>query len=230
MATVPRVVRNCVIHPRGVLLVAAAAGLSAAVPARAELTHRFNFNDGTANDSVGAAHGVLVNGPQVTGGQLVLGNDGVNNNPASGRYVDLPNGIAQTSALTLETWVTFQGGNLWQEIATLGTGSLGELEPGPVTRGYQGTDYVALIPLASTSKVWGTIRNGPNTADEQPTVSSSPLPVGSEHHLAYAVDYPAGTATLYMDGQQVGQRGTAATQLSPTTPANGSGTTSGPRR
>ena len=44
--------------------------------AEAALTHRYSFNDGTANDSVGTAHGTLIgtNG-SIAGGQLVLANN-----------------------------------------------------------------------------------------------------------------------------------------------------------
>ena len=45
------VLRNSLVAP---LVVVAAA------PAGAALTHRYSFNDGTANDSVGNAHGVPV--------------------------------------------------------------------------------------------------------------------------------------------------------------------------
>jgi len=34
--------------------------MTPADPAGAAMTHRYSFNDGTANDSVGTAHGVLV--------------------------------------------------------------------------------------------------------------------------------------------------------------------------
>src|SRR5438034_115595 len=84
---------------------AAAAILAAANLAKADLTHRYSFNDGTANDSIGGANGLLVNPDglaTITGGQVNFANNGVNNNVLTGHYVDLPNGIAATSSFTIE--------------------------------------------------------------------------------------------------------------------------------
>ena len=50
-----RCARSCL----AVLVVVAPAFAGAA------LTHRYSFNDGTARDSAGAAHGVAVNGPRI---------------------------------------------------------------------------------------------------------------------------------------------------------------------
>src|SRR3954468_20187179 len=93
-----------------------------AVPGSAwgTLTHRYSFNDGTANDSVGTANGVLVNGAAVQGGSLVFDpavNTGFNTSPATGQYVDLPNNIARTRAFTIEAWTTWRGGAAWQRVA-----------------------------------------------------------------------------------------------------------------
>src|SRR6476646_10448658 len=74
-----------------------------AVPGSAlgTLTHRYSFNDGTANDSVGAANGVLGNSATVSGGQLNLVNSGTSNVVTTGQYLDLPNNIAKTVNLTV---------------------------------------------------------------------------------------------------------------------------------
>lgn len=69
------------------------------------LIHRWTFNDGAANDSVGTAHGSLYNGATISGGQLRL--DGVNDYFRTGP-------IAETlSARTLMAWVTLS--NLTQQ-------------------------------------------------------------------------------------------------------------------
>ena len=69
--------------------------------AQAVLTHKYTFNDGTANDSVVVtpANGTLTNGATTTlGGQLAL--DGVND------FVDLP---GATVAINTYTDATFEG-------------------------------------------------------------------------------------------------------------------------
>jgi len=182
--------------------------MTPAVPAGAAMTHRYSFNDGTARDSVGGANGVPVNGASIANRQLNLANGAVPN-PATFQYVDLPNQIARTPALTLETWVTDGGSGLFAEIASFGTGTGGERQPGEgiPTGGFIGTEYVALIPnLPYNQRVGlaGTIRNV--AVIEQPLVAPPPLPLNVEHHIAYAVDFPNREAALYLDGARVGLR------------------------
>jgi hypothetical protein len=186
------------------------AALLLAPAAHGSLTHRYSFNDGTANDSVGGAHGVPIHSPQVAGGSVNFANNGLSDNPLTGQYIDLPNQIARTPALTLETWVTYRGGRTFQEIASFGTGSAGELQPdtpNPATGAVYGTDYIALIPSMNYNNreaTYGTIRRA--TPEEQPTGSAAPMSLNAEHHLVYAVDYPGRTSVLYIDGQEVGRR------------------------
>jgi hypothetical protein len=90
------------------------------VSVQASLTHKYNFNDGTANDYVGGANGVLMNGATVSGGKLVLANNGTNANPATGQYVSLPANILKTLNFTVECWFTWNGGKPWQRILDLG--------------------------------------------------------------------------------------------------------------
>src|SRR3954453_7565774 len=102
--------------------------------ARAALTHRYSFNDGTANDSVGSANGTLVgtNG-SISGGQLVLANtgEGSQNPGATGAYLDLPNGLMTSSAatagaVTVEMWITMQTQRDWAAAFSAGTSINGE--------------------------------------------------------------------------------------------------------
>lgn len=94
------------------------------VPPR--LKHRYSFNDGTANDSIGGAHGTFYNGSgqsSISGGQLNLVN------PAGSRddYVELPPYILDITnvingALTFVMWVTIPpNSNAWMRIFDFGT-------------------------------------------------------------------------------------------------------------
>src|SRR5690348_15889891 len=101
------------------VIVACAALVMSSALSQGALTHRYSINDGTSDDAVGGANGSLINGATVSGGQLVFSptaNNGTNANAATGQYMSLPSNILQTRAFTLETWVTWRGGNAWQRI------------------------------------------------------------------------------------------------------------------
>jgi len=168
--------------------------------ARADITHRYSFNDGTVNDTVGGANGVLVNGASVSGGQLVLANDGVNTSPVTGQYASLPVNILHTQNFTLEAWFTCNGGNPWQRILDLGNSV-----PDPV-HGMIGQGFIILTeqagghPLGQISiNSWG------NSLDTEAVVGTTAFPVGGEHCLAYTHDfYNTGHEQLYLDGVLIG--------------------------
>src|SRR5690348_11665631 len=118
-------------------MLAVAAAASAAIGtitdhAKAALTHRYSFNDGTANDSVGTANGTLINPSHGTlaNGMVNLANSGTSNDPLANSYVDLPNNLGQTSSFTIEGWATWGGGGDWQRIFDFGNTSAGEQLPG----------------------------------------------------------------------------------------------------
>src|SRR5688572_14764944 len=120
--SVVRSILDRTILNRSVLGTAAAAAALALVHqqgAQAALTHRYSFTT-DANDSVGTAHGVLVQGANVSGGQLVLANSGTTNDVTTGQYLDLPNNIMKHSSFTVEGWASWGGGNAWQRIFDFG--------------------------------------------------------------------------------------------------------------
>ena len=196
---------------RPIPALALCASLLCAAPAMAALTHRYSFNDGTANDSVGGAHGVLVNGAPVTGGRLAFDpavNTGFNSNPATGQYLDLPNNIAGTRVFTLEVWTTYRGGSRWQRILDFGNNSSGvEILPSDkTTLGYHGVGFIILSP-----------RNGLNFPVAQVSVHTSggdedtdwvganfELTRNVEHHIVFGHDPDAGIDSLWIDGQLAG--------------------------
>src|SRR5262245_30777207 len=72
------------------------------------LTHLYTFNDGSANDWVGNAHGALLNGATVAAGQLVLANNGVTSGQSTVvQHVKLPSGVLPAAgSFTIEAWYT----------------------------------------------------------------------------------------------------------------------------
>jgi alpha-L-arabinofuranosidase len=86
------------------------------------LIHRYSFNDGTANDSVGTANGTFYN----ASGNASIANGQLNLVGSSGDYVDLGPGIITTTnittgAVTFEAWATFNPVNgAWARLFDFG--------------------------------------------------------------------------------------------------------------
>lgn len=132
--------------------------LLATPQADAALVHRYSFN-GNVNDSVGGAHGVIVDAgstPSATfaNGQLTLMTEFLQPgaNIPEGAYVDLPNGLVSSAAnggvaneLTIEMWA--QAGINWQWAPLFTAGGLHVGDGEGMQNGHL-ADYVQFIPLA----------------------------------------------------------------------------------
>jgi hypothetical protein len=173
---------------------------------RAAITHRYSFNDGTVNDSIGNAHGVLANGASVIGGKLVLANDGVQTNASTGQYVSLPLNVLQTRNFTLAVWFTYGGGNAWQRIIDFGNSV-----PNP-TNGMVGQGFIILANSGSSIIGQFSLNSWGGTPTD--VVNGTAWPVGGQHCLAYVHNLNMGQELLYLDGKRVGL-GTAS--IDPTT-------------
>ena len=168
-----------------------------ALVGKGAITHRYSFNDGTANDSIGSAHGVLVNGASVSGGRLVLANDGIQTNASTGQYVALPVNILQTRNFTLAVWFSYGGGNIWQRIIDFGNSvpdpAYGMAGQGFIILANSGRSIIGQFSLNSAGGTPTDVVNG-----------GSGLPVGGQHFLAYVHNLDMGQELLYLDGQRVG--------------------------
>jgi hypothetical protein len=196
---------------RHALVVSALLVLPAA-HVRAALTHRYSFNDGTANDSVGTANGVLVNGATVQNGSLVFSpavNTGFNTSPATGQYADLPNNIAKSRAFTIEAWTTWRGGAAWQRIADFGNNNFNfEIQPSDkTTTGYFGFGFILLTtsnnnghPIAQLS-----VNSSGGSNDTDLVGAIVPFPQNTEVHVVYSHDPDTGVDALYANGVLLGQ-------------------------
>ena len=155
---------------------------------QATLIHRYSFNGtGTeATDSVGNAHGTIVDASLDGSGSLTL--DG----GAESQYVDLPDRIVSVlPSATFEAWVTWQGGDSGQRVFDFGDQNTG--------RSNGGQSYVF---LSAKSQLSGTLRAAFRRADSQEdSVSdSTELALGSVSHVAVVVDPDTETISLYRDG------------------------------
>lgn len=169
------------------------------------LVHRYSFN-GTGTmvvDSMGTAHGTVVNTTLSGNGRVTLAGD------SSDQYVDLPNGILSAwDDITIEVWATWQGGSTSQRVFDFGMNSAGE-----GSNSGTGTHYFYLNPRNSSTD---SLMFGANftdaggdyaTADHQILVSPY-LDAGTRRHLVVTFRDPGSssskTLTLYLDGVEVG--------------------------
>ncbi|MDB6017906.1 MAG: domain containing protein [Pedosphaera sp.] len=160
------------------------------------LVHRYSFSEpagsNTATDSVGQANGTVIGGAAFNGsGQLsLLGTNG---------YVNLPNGlISSLTSLTIEAWVTWNGGGVWQRLFDFGSNSNGENNQGT------GLTYLMLTPLSVNSTgVWRFAITTNSAGSESALTGSAALPIGQQVHVAVTYDFVAGLAAVYLNGQQV---------------------------
>jgi hypothetical protein len=130
-------------YRKSVLACAAAAAMMSASTSRAGLTHRYSFDDGTANDSVGSDHGTLVTNtlsapvPIISGGQLDLNNPGFSGPSNQRNYLSLPPGILPSSgSATIEQWFTFSGSGFFTEAYTFTNHANDTNQPGPANGQY----------------------------------------------------------------------------------------------
>jgi hypothetical protein len=201
--------------PTAAVLLAATA-----LEADAELKHRYSFTS-NIDDSVGTAHGNLIDPGAVTGvfagGQLNLT---ANNGETSGAiveeaYVDLPNGIISALGTkgTFETWITVETNRPWAEIFSFGAS---RQDTGGEDISAGNGKYVTLIPASGPNTVFltaiqfpdGSPAYAPFGITEISTPGGAVLSPGVEHHLVGVFDNtdtmggvnPNGTMRLYLDG------------------------------
>jgi hypothetical protein len=182
--------------------------LLAGASADGGLVHRYSFT-GNPNDSIGSAHGTLINNngnANYSGSSLQMGNSQLpNSNSTSINYVDLPNGIISSlgTAMTLEAWVTWYGpsSSSWQRIFDFGTSDAGENQ----SSGGNNSTYFFLTPRSGS----GTYRFGHRRGVEldgpvEYTIDGTgPLPVDQEVHVAIVWDETSGQVRMILNGQQV---------------------------
>jgi len=194
----------------GCLALGAALGVPSAF-AQAELKHRYQFNDAagtTVLDSVGTAHGTLVNNTGLAafdGNRLTLGNDGSQaSNAGTGDFVDLPNGLvtglntgAGTTRFALEAWFTRTGGNTWQRVYDFGTSVGGE----GISDSGDGTAQLFLTPQSGGTSIRAAWRpqGGGEVQIERPGIST----LNELTQTVFVWDETTTSARLYVNGVEV---------------------------
>ncbi|HEY9508262.1 MAG TPA: alpha-L-arabinofuranosidase C-terminal domain-containing protein [Verrucomicrobiae bacterium] len=150
------------------------------------LKHRYSFNESggvTVADSIGGAiwNGTLPNGGAFANGTLNL-------NSSAEQFVQLPSGILSNStAVTLETWVTFPN-QLPVNCFFFGFGK---------ASGNAGANYLFCAPRAGRIAITDT---DPGWTGEQNADSRSDFSFQTNFHLTAVFNPPVGTVALYTNG------------------------------
>jgi hypothetical protein len=175
------------------------------------LIHRYRF-DGTGTtvaDSVGDADGIVMGGASLSGdGELTLAGG------SSGQYVNLPNHlISVLDAVTIETWVVWQGGTAWQRVFDFGDAMANSCyDNGPSApegqQGECGRTFLMITPRnedSVTGVVHASFMRQPGTPpDDDLEVRGSAATIGSVMHLAVVVDEAGDSIGVYVDGELEG--------------------------
>ena len=152
--------------------------------------HSYTFEDGTGNDSVGQADGVLMGDATIVDGSLTV--DG------AGDWMEMPGDVIAIntySAMTLELWSTQSVDNPFSMTASFG----GTWDNG------MGKDYIFIATGRGDQMNRGSIANTPdqvNPWEDEVGVSSPELNDGMEHH--YVLTITAAELAYYVDGVLIG--------------------------
>ena len=163
----------------------------------AALVHRYNFSGtGTkVTDSVGTAHGTVMNAQLSGAGTLVLAGG------TSDQYVDLPDHIFSTlTSATLELWVTWTGGNNNQRILDFGS----SVQSGGK---YQAVTTVIISPNSApdaTARL-RTSYSADVSASSTFVDATSTLATGSPQQVVAVFDGQTHTLSMYLNGALQGQ-------------------------
>jgi len=161
---------------------------SSAVFGQAILKHSYTFEDGTANDVVGTAHGTL------NGGTIA---DGAYTASANGEFIILPSGtisINTFSAITLEGYIHADVDN---------TGATMMAYFGGNENGVGGNGYFITPDRWSESRVAISCGNTTQPWNAEQGVTGPPVSVGEKHHVVSVLTN--NKINWYIDGLLIGE-------------------------
>ena len=152
--------------------------------------HSYTFEDGTGNDNIGDADGVLVGDAAIVDGSLVVDGDG--------DWMEMPGDVIAINTyteMTLELWSTQSVDNPFSMTASFG----GTWDNG------MGKDYIFIATGRGDQMNRGAIANTPddvNPWEDEVGVSSPELNDGIEHQ--YVLTITAEELAYYVDGILIG--------------------------
>jgi hypothetical protein len=194
------------------LLLGAALATLMASQASATLRHLYTFNDGTANDSQGTAHGTLVGGATISGGEVLLPGGPINTPDTSannmGPHVDL-NGPAIAvntyPELSLELWLKSSPANISPTANFTMAAVLGRhtLNTGGQEQPWSGHDYLMMQPTRGGGPAAMRVAITNDRFEAEAGVNgAAQLADGLLHQWVATVN--STTLSMYLDGALVG--------------------------
>lgn len=207
--------------PGAMLLLIGAMSAAGPQQAAAAITHRYSFS-ANANDSIGTAHGTVVDAGVATavfaGGQLDLSaNTGQgSNNVTEDAFVDFPNSIVSQSVasgtpgqLTIELWATSSTNRNWAALFSAGTSNDGE----DTANGGNAADYIQIIPQNGQNGLIRTTTHAANVGAEGFVDYTAAMSTTEQTHLVTVYDQSGGlpgAISLYVNGALIGSNPMAA--------------------
>ncbi len=167
------------------------------------LLHRYDFEGTgmTVTDRVGTAHGSIVGASlsqQSSRGVVVL------TGGTTGPYVDLPNRLVSTlTSVSVEAWITWKGGPVWQRIFDFGDSTATSPENNPLA----GKTYLFATPNAETLVALASYSHEGNE-DGQQLEATAIAPLSTT--LSQVVVVANGAAhklALYINGTKISEQG-----------------------
>src|SRR5262245_164640 len=163
--------------------------LCIATCAQAQLIHRYSFNDGKADDSVGKINGKLNGGAKVADGKLAVNNTGKPSNDPELSYLSFSERILPKSgSATIEIWFTSNSDGQFSRIFDFGRNGQGYI----FLTDNEGNDTAR---AAITSASWG---------EETQVRPDNPVNDNKPHMAAVVIDAAAGKLRLFVDGKEAG--------------------------
>jgi concanavalin A-like lectin/glucanase superfamily protein len=155
----------------------------------AELTHRYSFKDGNANDSVGKVNGKLEGGAKVSDNKLVLDNTGKSSGDSGLAFLSFSDRILpESGSATVEVWFKSNSDGGYARVFDFGE---------------RGQGYLFLTVNDGGDNAIRTAITATDFGDEATVHSEEGVNDDKPHMAAVVIDTSGKKLHLYVDGKEV---------------------------